>query len=261
MSQPLHLTTVHVLLLILVGLAAGSINAVVGAGTLITFPVLVALGLPPVLANGTNTTGLFPGSMAATWTGRSHLARDGALLGAMTGAAALSGAAGAALVLALPSRVFARAIPILILFAVGLIAVQPIISRTVQRVVGERHAENLPHPGSSIAIAAGVGVYGGYFGGGQGVMYMSLLPFAFDPSLQRSNAVKNLCAAAANTASAVVFMATGHVVWVVSLILAVASIVGGLAGGRFARRLNPTVFRVIIIGVGVVAATALYAKL
>ena len=261
MMQPLHLTTVNVLLLMLVGLAAGAINAIVGAGTLITFPVLVALGLPPVLANGTNTTGLFPGSMAATWTGRSHFARDRALLCAMAGAAALSGAGGAALVLALPSKVFARAIPILILFAVVLIAIQPLISRTVQRVVGARHADNQPHAGSSVGIAAGVGIYGGYFGGGQGVMYMSLLPFAFDPSLQRSNAVKNLCAAAANTASAIVFMATGHVVWIVSLILAVASIVGGLAGGRFARSLNPTVFRFIIVGIGIIAAVALYAKL
>jgi len=254
------MSTGHLVLVAAAGLFAGAINGVVGAGTLITFPLLVALGIPPVTANGTNTTGLFPGAISSAGVYRKTLRADAALVGAMALAAALAAAGGALLVLALPAHVFTEVVPVLILGAVVLVVLQPLLSRAIQRWIGEHRADAFPHRGPSVVTAAGVGVYGGYFGGGQGIVLMGLLPLVYAPDLQQSNGVKNVLAAAANATAAVVFIIFGHIIWSVAIVLAVSSIIGGWFGGRLATRLPTIVYRITIAVVGVVAAAVMLSK-
>ena len=254
------MTTGHLLLVAGAGVVAGVINGVVGAGTLITFPLLVALGIPPVLANGTNTTGLFPGAISSAFVYRKTLREHTRLIAVMAAAAAVAAALGAGLVLALPSTVFARVVPILILVAVVLVLLQPTLTKVSKRWINEHDAREFPHRTSSVVTAAGVGVYGGYFGGGQGIVLMGLLPVVFAPDLQRSNAVKNVLAATANATAALVFIIAGRVLWPVALTLAISSIVGGYIGSHAATRLPATAFRVVIAVVGIVAAITLFVR-
>lgn len=254
------MTTPHLFLVALAGLGAGIINGVVGAGTLITFPLLVALGVPPVLANGTNTTGLFPGAISSAVVYRHSLRDHTRLVVIMSIAAAITAAMGAGLVLALPPSVFAAVVPILILVAVVLVLVQPLLSRVIKNWIGHHDETGFPHRGPSIVTAAGVGAYGGYFGGGQGIVLMGLLPLVFAPDLQRSNGVKNVLAATANATAAAVFIIAGHVLWVVAITLAVSSVIGGWVGSKLAKRLPTIVFRIVIAVVGVIAAIALFLR-
>lgn len=254
------MTTGQLLLIAGAGVFAGIINGVVGAGTLITFPLLVALGIPPVLANGTNTTGLFPGAISSAVVYRKTLREHARLITVMAVAAALAAALGAGLVLALPSQVFAHVVPVLILLAVALVAAQPILSRLSRQWVSSHHDQRQPHRVASVATAAGVGVYGGYFGGGQGIVLMGLLPLVFAADLQRSNAVKNVLAATANATAALVFIIAGRVLWPVALTLAVSSIIGGYVGSHAATRLPSSLFRVVIVVVGLIAAVTLFVK-
>lgn len=235
--------------LALAGFFGAAINSVVGAGTLITFPALLAAGAAPVIANGTNTMGLSVGSWSAVYAyrrelaGRSKIIRP-ALLGSVVGAAL-----GAVLVVALPETFFERAVPWLILAATALVALQPLIARRLRENSrrSQQHRRALP-----VAIAAS-GVYGGYFGAGQGVVLMAVLGWLYDDSPQHANAAKNLFAASANITAAVVFAVSGRVWWWAALIIAVAALVGGTVGARAARRLRPGALRALVVAVGVVA--------
>ncbi len=233
------------LLLAVAGFAGGAINAAVGSGTLITYPALLAAGIPPVAANGTNTTGLSPGSFASAWAYREELADRMRRLALPIAATIVGAAAGASLVVALPSRVFTAVVPWLVGLATVLVAVQPLLRRAVRshRVRG-RHAV---WPWTGL-----VGIYGGYFGAAQGVMLMAALGLVYDTDPQRSNAAKNILAACANVTAAVVFAMSGAVVWLAALALAVGSLPGGYVGGRLARRLPASVLRglVVLIGIG-----------
>jgi uncharacterized membrane protein YfcA len=250
----------HLVLVGVAGLFAGLINGVVGAGTLITFPLLVALGIPPVLANGTNTTGLFPGAISSAIVYRHSFTEHRRLIALMAVAAAIAAGFGAALVLALPPSVFARVVPILILLAVALVLVQPLLSKLIKGWIGHHSEAGFPHRMPSIVTAGAVGVYGGYFGGGQGIVLMGLLPLVFAPDLQISNGVKNVLAATANATAAAVFIVAGHVIWSVAIVLAISSIGGGWVGSKAAKRLPTIVFRVVIAVVGVTAAIALFLR-
>jgi uncharacterized membrane protein YfcA len=254
------MSTLDLILISVAGLFAGLINGVVGAGTLITFPLLVALGVPPVLANGTNTTGLFPGAISAALVYRHSFKEHRRLIVVMAIAAAAAAGLGAALVLALPPSVFARVVPVLILVAVALVLVQPPLGKMITRWIGEHHEDTFPHKVPSVFVAGAVGVYGGYFGGGQGIVLMGLLPLVFAPDLQISNGVKNVLAATANATAAVVFIVAGHVIWSVAIVLAVASIVGGWVGSKVAKNLPTIVFRIVIALVGITAAIALFLR-
>jgi uncharacterized membrane protein YfcA len=250
----------HLVLVGIAGLFAGLINGVVGAGTLITFPLLVALGVPPVLANGTNTTGLFPGAISSAVVYRHSFAEHRRLIVVMALSAAGFASLGAVLVLALPPTVFARVVPILILIAVALVLLQPLITKLIRRWIGHHTLEGFPHRVPSVATASAVGVYGGYFGGGQGIVLMGLLPMVFSPDLQRANGVKNVLAATANATAAAVFIVAGHVIWSVAIVLALTSVAGGWVGSKLAKRLPSIAFRIVIAVVGIVSAIALFLR-
>jgi uncharacterized membrane protein YfcA len=236
------------------GAAAGTINAVVGSGTLVTFPLLLALGYPPVVANVSNTVGLVAGSFSGAWTYRRDLAGHGRALAPLGVAAGLGGITGALLLLWLPPGAFRAIVPILIGLALVLVVAQP----TLSRALVARTGEGPRRPG--VALLAGVfgtGVYGGYFGAAQGVLLLGLLGVLLSTDLVWVNGVKNLLAALINGVAAVFFIATGTVAWPAALLLAAGSVVGGVAGGRWGRRLPAAVLRVVIVVVGLVAIVAL----
>ena len=233
-------------LLVLAGLGAGMINAVVGSGTLITYPVLISLGIPPVVANGTNTLGLAPGAVAGAVAYRSHLRGRKSELLRWGLATAAGGAAGALLVVLLPAEVFTVLVPWLIAAAVLVIGVQPWLTRKLRG----RASANAITP--TVAL---VGIYGGYFGAGQGVAFLAALGSLDNgDDLHRANAVKNVLAAAANGTAAVTFALAGLVDWIPALIIMAAAIPGGFLGGVLAKRLPQWVFRIVIICVGLLAA-------
>jgi hypothetical protein len=240
------------------GTAAGTINSVVGSGSLITFPTLLAFGIPPVVANVSNNVGLVPGNASGAWGYRRELAgQRGRLirLGAFSAAGSL---AGAAALLALPAGAFKLIVPALILLACVLVLVQPKLSaRIVAR--RERRGEDGAERGG-LVLSAGVfgsGAYGGYFGAAQGVLLMGLLGTFIDENMQRINGAKNVLAGVANGTAAIVYIIFAHVAWIVVLLIAVGSTIGGLLGARIGRRLPPAVLRIFIVVIGVIAVVKL----
>ncbi len=241
----------EVVCIALAGMAAGTINTVVGSGTLITFPVLLAFGYAPVTANVSNTIGLVPGSVSGAIGYRAELAgqRSRALrLGTMS---VLGGATGAVLLLVLPSSAFKEIVPVFIAVAVVLTVLQPRINSRLARRQGERH------PAHRVLTAAAVyltGVYGGYFGAAQGIILLAILGIALEQSLQRTNALKNVLAALVNGVAGLYFIfAAPHVAWGPAALIAGASIVGGQLGARYGRRLSPDALRALIVIVGISA--------
>ncbi|WP_414690651.1 sulfite exporter TauE/SafE family protein [Nocardioides sp.] len=238
------------------GMAAGTINTVVGSGTLITFPTLLAFGVSPVTANVSNTVGLVPGSLSGAWGYRRELEGQRPRLLRLATASLLGGIAGAVLLLALPSGAFDAVVPALIAIGVVLVLLGP---RIQQRVV--RRAERrggLPETGAGWVwpAVAGAGVYGGYFGAAQGVLLMAILGIGVDDTMQRHNATKNVLALLVNAIAAVVFVIVAHVDWRVAVLIAVGSVIGGQIGATVGRRLPPIVLRGVIAVVGVVAIVA-----
>lgn len=241
-------------ILVAAGIGAGAINGVVGSGTLLTYPVLLALGLPPVSANATNTTGLSIGSLSSAYAYRRELSGRRGLLVPMIIASASGAVVGALLVLLLPERVFTAVIPWLILGAVVLVACQPFISRAVRSRAQTRGVDPARHRPAVTAGVGFTGIYGGYFGAAQGVILMAVLGLLYDADPQHANAAKNLMAAAANLSAAIVFMVAGRVWWGSAVCLAIGALVGGSVGANAARRLSPVALRGAVVAVGIVAA-------
>ncbi len=235
------------------GLVAGAINAVVGSGTLVTFPTLLAFGYPPVLANVTNNIGVLPGSITGAWAYRRELAGQKARVMRLAGASVTGGIVGAILLLQLPESAFEAIVPALILLAVALVILQPRLSKLVAK------KEHAPAHGGKAAVAAtlGCGIYGGYFGAAQGVLLMALLGILIDEHLQRLNAVKNILTGLVNFVAAIVFVLVSEVAWDAAAIIAVGSTVGGQVGGMYGRRLPPVALRGVIVVVGTTAAVRL----
>jgi uncharacterized membrane protein YfcA len=226
---------------------------VVGSGTLITFPTLLAFGIPPVTANVSNTIGLVPGSISGAIGYRRELVGQRSRVLRLSVASLVGGLTGAVLLLVLPDDAFAAIVPVLILLGCVLVVLQPRISAWV----AARHdaAGGLPHHGAWW-VWPGVlltGVYGGYFGAAQGVLLMAVLGIGVDESLQRLNAVKNVLAAIVNGVAGLVFIAVAEVDWRVVALIAVGSVVGAQVGATVGRRLPGGVLRVVIVVVGVVA--------
>lgn len=237
------------------GVAAGSINAVVGSGSLITFPTLLAFGVPPVLANVTNNVGLVPGAVSSAYGYRRELAGQRGRLLRLGIASAIGAAAGAVLLLELPAATFQVIVVILILLACALIIVQPWLNRWL---AARRTGETPPHGGPILfgGVCAS-GVYGGYFGAAQGVLMIGLLGTFLDEPLQRVNGLKNGLTGVVNGVAAVVFIAVSHVNWLLAALIAVGSTIGGLLGARYGRRLPPIALRVLVVLVGLVAVAKL----
>jgi len=280
------------------GLAAGTINTVVGSGTLITFPTLLAFGYPPVLANVSNNVGLVPGVASGVHGYRAELRGQRRRIIRLGSASACGGLVGAILLLVLPAEAFKAIVPALIGVAVVMVLIQPRLARWMARRQLARSAAargggdpdtgpdpaRPPRPLDGGTTAVGVlpatdvsrsveavggpvlwffvfcaGVYGGYFGAAQGVLLIGMLGIAFTDSLQRINAVKNVLAGLVNGLAAIVFIALTHVDWGVAGLIAAGSIIGGQVGARIGRRLPPWGLRLLIVCVGVAALVKLLA--
>ena len=231
----------------LAGIAAGCINTIVGSGTLVTFPTLLAMGLPPVTANVSNTLGLFPGSISGSWGYRRELQGQGARLRWLMPATTIGGVAGALLVLLLPASAFRAIVPVLIGIGVLLVIVGPTISRRL-KLHGGRNKWIWP-------AVFGTGVYGGYFGAAQGVILMAIFGLGIDDTIQRQNALKNVLSALVNLVAAIVFVivAIDKVDWWAAVLLACGAVIGGQVGASVGRKLPPTVLRAVIVVVGTAA--------
>jgi uncharacterized membrane protein YfcA len=244
-------------LVTLAGVAAGTINTVVGSGTLITFPTLLAFGVPPVTANVSNTVGLVPGSLSGVVGYRRELAGQRARVLRLASAALIGGIVGAVLLLVLPSSAFDAIVPVLILLGVLLVLFGPRIQRTVAARAESRGG--IPDHGAWWvwpAVAA-AGVYGGYFGAAQGVLLMAILGIGVADSMQRHTATKNVLALLVNAVAAVVFIAVADIDWLVAGLIALGSVVGGQLGATIGRRLPPGLLRAVIAVVGVTALVVL----
>jgi uncharacterized membrane protein YfcA len=235
------------------GFGAGTINTVVGSGTLLTFPVLLGFGYPPVQANVSNTIGLVPGGLSGTVGYREELAgqrRRSVVLGAATFVGAI---VGATLLLTLPASAFKTIVPVFIAGALVLVVLQPWLSRRLESRGGVHG-----HWWTPAAVFA-VGVYGGYFGAAQGILLLAVLGVSLTETLQRVNALKNVLATLANIVAAVIFVFAADVSWPAAGLIAAGSIVGGQVGARVGRRLPPAALRALIVVVGIAAIVKLTA--
>jgi uncharacterized protein len=269
------------------GMAAGAINAIVGSGSLITFPTLLAFGFPPVVANVSNNIGLVPGNVSGAWGYRRELAgqrRRLLRLGIFSVAGSL---AGSAALLSLPSSSFQIIVSVLILIACVLVFLQPQLnariaarrqrreeapasssagagSGTVPRrnaapATVSARAENATERTSPVLAGGvfGAAAYGGYFGAAQGVLVIGLLGVFLDEPLQRVNGAKNVLVTIVNGTAAIVYILFAHVAWLVVLLIAVGSTLGGLAGARYGRRLPPLALRVFVVAIGIISVLKL----
>jgi len=236
------------------GMAAGAINTLVGSGTLITFPVLLAFGYTPVTANVSNTVGLVPGSVAGAIGYRRELAGQRMRVVRFGAASLLGGITGAVLLLVLPESAFEAIVPAFIGIALVSIGLQPQLERLVAEHRPPPEADGTGLPRLLVCLA---GVYGGYFGAAQGILLLAILGLALPDDLQRVNALKNVLAGIVNGVAAVVFIAVAEVAWVPAALIAAGSVVGAQLAARYGRRLSPQALRVLIVAVGIAAIVQL----
>jgi uncharacterized protein len=240
---------VDILLIVAAGVAAGTINAVVGSGSLVTFPALLALGYPPVVANVSNTIGLVPGSISGAIGYRDKLAGKGRVIARLLPWCASGAVLGGVLLLALPDAVFEGVVVALIGLALVLVVAQPRLTRRLRARGGvSGHARwMLP------AALFGTSMYGGYFGAAQGVLFIAALGILLTEDLQEANAVKNVLAAVVNGAAAVLFMIASEPDWTAAGLIAIGSIAGGQIGAMVGKKLPPALLRLVIIAIAVTA--------
>jgi uncharacterized protein len=241
---------IELVLLGLASVAGGAVNALAGGGTLITFPMLTAVGIPAVAANVTNTVALCPGYLGATIAQRKDLRGQGPRLRLLIPAGILGGILGGVLLLQTGEQLFRALVPFLILFATGLIAFQEQLRSRIGRRTG-RHALAAVWIVLPIIPAS---VYGGYFGAGVSVMVLAVLGLVLPESLTRLNALKQAVAFSINVAAAVFFIFSGQVVWTAALVMAAGSLAGGVLGGRLAGRISAILLRRIIVAIGIVVS-------
>ena len=247
------------------GLWAGTINSVVGSGTLVTFPVLIALGFAPVTASISNAMGLVAGSAAGAWGYRKELAGRRNQLLKLLPASLLGGITGAYLLLHLPEMVFHYAAPALIVVALLMVVFQPRLQRWVQtREQNPEHAiRDKQHGILLVVLVYLAGVYGGYFVAAQGILLVGILGVFMAGTMQNANAMKNILVLGVNIVAAVSYLlfAFDRISWTAVGLIAVSSLIGGLIGARVGRRLSPTVLRGVIFTLGLVALGFMVAKL
>jgi uncharacterized membrane protein YfcA len=246
------------------GLGAGVVITAIGAGSLVSFPILLGVGLTPLVANVCNTVGLVPGGVSGSWGYRRELAGKRRLVLAVAGTSALGALVGACVLLAAPAGAFEQIVPWLVILAATLVALQPLVSAWMRRRTLARGAsvavrsEDLPK--SLAAVSTVIGGYGGYFGAGQGVMLVAFLALGLQETLQTVNGLKNIAVVSANVAATAVFVVAAPLDWTVVGLLAVGSVVGGWLGAHLGRRLPPTVFRVLVVATGYLVGLRLLAE-
>lgn len=241
------------------GLGAGFVMASIGVASLVSFPVLIALGIPPVVANASNTVGLIPAGLSGSFGYRRELAAHPQVTRVVIATGAGGSVAGAFLLLGLPAGVFEAVVPWLILFACLLVGLQPWISG---RLAARRPAGVVAAPrtraGRTISgFTALAGIYGGYFGAGQGVIVVAILALGLDLELAVVNALKTVAVLAANIVAGLIFVAIADLDWRVIALLSAGSVVGGYVGSRVGRRLPPALFRGLVVVAGVVASVSM----
>lgn len=243
----------EVVAIILAGLAAGTINTIVGSGTLVTFPTLLFFGYPPVSANISNSLGLVPGGLTGAWGYRHELRSLGPMLRRLAPASLVGSVIGALLLLWLPPAAFEAIVPALIFLALLLVVFGPRLSAWA----GKHHAERLT-PGRWFALLGGIvvaGMYGGYFGAAQGVLLLGIMSILLPLGLQQINGIKNVLGMIVNLVAALVFLVVdpAQVNWTVVLLISIGSLVGGVIGARVGRSMPPWLLRTVIVAIGTVA--------
>ncbi len=248
--------------ILLGGLWAGTINTVVGSGTLVTFPILIALGVAPVMAVVSNAMGLIAGGISGTWGYRRELRGMGRNLARLMPASILGGITGAYLLLHLPETVFAVVAPVLIVLALALVIFQPRLQRAIKERRDEAPSGRSNHTFMIILVFL-AGVYGGYFVAAQGVLLVAILGIFMSGTLQNANAVKNVLSLSVNVVAAISYLlfAPEKIIWLVVGLIAVSSLVGGFIGARIGRKLPPVVLRSVIVILGLVALYFMIQKL
>jgi uncharacterized protein len=248
------MTPLHAAAIFFAGIAAGTINTVVGSGTLITFPTLLAFGYAPVTANVSNTIGLVPGSVSGGVGYRPELSGQRERTLPLAIASVLGGIAGAVLLLTLPPSAFKAIVPAFIALALVLIVIQPWLGRLISG--RRRDPKKVTGPAANLGVFLS-GIYGGYFGAAQGIILLGVLGLAIDDDLQRINALKVVLAGIVNLIAGIVFAIFAHVAWGAAGLIAAGSMLGGVIGSRQGRRLSPTALRLVIIAVGIAAIVRL----
>ena len=247
------LVPVHELIVFAAAVVAGGINAVAGGGTLVSFPVLIWLGVPSIQANATNTVALWPGSLGSAWGYRRELRGADQRLYALVVPSLLGGIAGAILLHRTPTEVFDRLVPVLILFATVLFMVQ----EPVQRRFNLAQA----HRAWAMLFQFAVGVYGGYFGAGIGILMLAALSLMGHTNIHQMNGIKNLLAVCINGIAAAYFIAAGLVLWPDAIVMAIGAVAGGVGGAALARRLPQRTVRRAVVAIGFGMALSLMLRL
>ena len=252
------MSAVHAIVIVVAGIGAGAINSIVGSGTLITFPTLVALGFPPVTATMSNAIGLVAGGVSGTWVYRGELSGQGRRLRWQIPASLIGAAIGAFLLLHLPERVFTQIVPVLLIIALTLVVVGPRIQAYARHraELAGRSAEHVS-AGRMAALVLGtfaIGIYGGYFTAAQGILLIGLMGALLPEDVQRMNAAKNLLSMLVNVVAAVGYtlVAFDRISWPTAGLIAAGSLLGGWLGARYGRRLSPTALRTVIVIVGLI---------
>lgn len=253
------MTTVEITVIFLAGVGAGTINAVVGSGTLVTFPTLVAFGFPPVTATMSNAIGLVPGSASGTWGYRRELAGQGSRLRWQIPASFAGAIIGAWLLLHLPETVFKKVVPVLLVAALILVVIQPRLQAWVKRrAEASGRDQNVVGRGRFTVLIIGtflVGIYGGYFAAAQGILLIGVMGALLPETMQRMNAAKNLLTLVVNSVAATAYaiVAYDRISWAAAGLIAAGSLIGGFVGAHYGRRLSPVALRACIVVLGVIA--------
>jgi len=258
-------STLEIVLILIAGVGAGTINAVVGSGTLITFPTLIAFGFPPVVATMSNAVGQIPGGLSASWGYRRELGGQAPRIRQLMPASLLGAVTGAWLLLHLPAKAFEVIVPVLLIFAVVLVVAQPSIQSWIRR---RKQAAGLDHADLSrrhhVLLVIGtylVGIYGGYFTAAQGVLLVGVLGAMLPEPLQRINGLKNVLTLAVNVvaAGAYTIFEFHRINWAAAGLIAIGTLIGGFIGSSLGRRLPPVALRAAIVVLGVIAIWRLLA--
>lgn len=246
------------LLAALAAVAAGAVNAIAGGGTLITFPMLVFLGVPAVSANVTNTVALCPGYFGGTLAQWGDLKPQMKRLWLVIPAGVVGGVIGGFLLLQTGEKLFSELVPYLILLASGLLAIQDPVRAWLTRRMGEHHGDRLEKwSWLPVGLAS---VYGGYFGAGLSVIILSALGITMEDSLTRLNALKQAVAFSVNVAAAIFFIFSGQVLWPVAVVMAIGALIGGTLGGRLAGRIKPSTLRWTVVTFGVIISAIYFLR-
>ena len=251
----------HILAVLGAGFGAGFVLTAVGAGSLVSFPILVGTGLSPLVANVCNNVGLVPGGLSGSWGYRRELSGHRGLVVRVALTSAVGALLGAVLLLALPAGAFDHVVPFLVLVAATLVGLQPLVSEWVRRRatrLGLEPADDRESMGPRLSgMSSLVGVYGGYFGAAQGVLLVAFLALGLDVNLQVVNGLKNIAVLSANIAASIVFVLFAPLDWTVVGLIAVGSVVGGWLGAHLGRRLPPAAFRTLVVVFGYVVGLQL----